>query len=454
MKRKNPDRLAFDRASVRTYSKDGVLHVSVSPISKAMICPYYGREIPDSEALGLEPNRIYYLLRDPDELKKAAPTFNNLPLLNKHIPISADDLPKENIVGTTGSEAAFVAPYLNNSLAVWDAAAIGGIESEEENELSSAYHYRADMTPGEYEGEHYDGVMRDLAGNHVSLVPDGRAGPDVVVGDKLPEEMKEMKKKITAKNIARRTALSVYLRPLLAQDAAIDKKDLTALVVTHASGKALAAAVAKQFKGKLAQDAELKEDEIEKTTDTAADEADDDEKKPAEDDDEILQTVLSALEGKVNGDVLAKIKAAITGQAQDEDPDADPDDRKNKPAEDENDDDKIGKPAMDAAIRTARTQARKEAVKDFNAIRQAEIEVKPLVGDVVAMDSAEDIYRYALEQQEVEIEGVHPSAFRSLVKMQLSAHQAAKPVKGLAMDSKTVTGFATRFPKANKLVRS
>lgn len=453
MKRKNPDRLAFDRASVRTYSKDGVLHVSVSPISKAMVCPYYGREIPDSEALGLEPNRIYYLLRDPEEIKKAAHTFNNLPLLNKHIPISADDLPKENIVGTTGSEAAFEAPYLNNSLAVWDASAIAGIESEEENELSSAYHYRADMTPGEYEGEHYDGVMRDLAGNHVSLVPDGRAGPDVVVGDKLPEEMKQMKKKLTAKNIARRTALSVYLRPLLAQDAALDKKDLTALVVTHASGKALAAAVAKQFKGKLAQDAELKEDDIEKTTDTAADEADDDEKKPAEDDDEILKTVLSALEGKVNGDVLAKIKAALAGQAQDADPDDGPDDGKKKPTEDENDD-KVAKPAMDAAIKTARTQARKEAVKDFNAIRQAEIDVKPLVGDVVAMDSAEDIYRYALEQQEVELEGVHPSAFRSLVKMQLTAHQAAKPGKGLAMDSKAVTGFANRFPNATKLVRS
>lgn len=454
MKRKNPDRLAFDRASVRTYSKDGALHVRVSPISKAMICPYYGREIPKSEELGLEPNRIYYLLRDPEELEKAAHTFNNLPLLNKHIPISAHDLPKENIVGTTGSEAEFVAPYLNNSLAVWDAAAIGGIESEEENELSSAYHYRADMTPGEYEGEHYDGVMRDLAGNHVSLVPDGRAGPDVVVGDKLPEEMKEMKKKLTAKNIARRTALSVYLRPLLAQDSALDKKDLTALVVTHASGKALAAAVAKQFKGKLAQDADLKEDDIEKTTDTAADEADDDEKdKPAEDDDEILQTVLSALEGKVNGDVLAKIKAAISGQAQDADPDATPD--KTPPDDkDEPDDDKVAKPAMDAAIKAARVQARKDAVKDFNGIRQAEIDVKPLVGDVVAMDSAEEIYRYALEQEGVEIDGVHPTAFRSLVKIQLGARQAAKPGKVLAMDAKAVTGFSSRFPKATKLVRS
>ncbi|WP_204312069.1 hypothetical protein, partial [Escherichia coli] len=73
-----------------------------------------------------------------------------------------------------------------------------------------------------------------------------------------------------------------------------DKADLTALVVTHASGKALAAAVAKKYGNRLAQDAELNEEEIEETTDTAADEAGEEEKdKPAQDDDEILQTVLA-----------------------------------------------------------------------------------------------------------------------------------------------------------------
>lgn len=458
MKKINPDRLAFDRATVRTYSKDGVMHVKVSPISKAMICPYYGREIPDAESLGLEPGRVYYLLRPADELEKAVESFNNLPLLNKHIPISAQALPKENIVGTTGTDAAFEFPYLNNSLAIWDAGAIAGIDSEEQKELSSSYHYRADMTPGVFEGEKYDGVMRDIKGNHVALVPDGRAGPDVVVCDALPEDMKNMKKKLNAKNIARRTALSVYLRPRLAQDAALDKKDLTALVVSHASGKALAAAVTKKYGCKLAQDAELEEEEIEKTTDTAADEAEEDEDKgkepPAEDDNEVLETVMSALDGKVNGDVLAKIKTALSGSpAQDEDPDDDEDD--DVPAKDaDKDDDKVGKPAMDAAIKTARIQARKAAVKDFNAIRQAEVEVKPLVGDVIAMDSAEDIYRYALEQEGIDVENVHPSAFRSMVKMQLDTRQARKPGAGLAMDANAVTGFASRFPNAAKLVRS
>ena len=68
-------KFAFDKASVRTYDEDGMMHVALTPISKANVCIYYGKEIPDSEALGLDPNKAYRLLRDPEELKKAVNTF-------------------------------------------------------------------------------------------------------------------------------------------------------------------------------------------------------------------------------------------------------------------------------------------------------------------------------------------------------------------------------------------
>ena len=81
--------LAFDRASVRTYDRDGRLHVEISNISKATVNPYIGREIPDWKALGLDPDKVYKLLRDPDELAKAAPTFNNIPVLSRHVAAAA-----------------------------------------------------------------------------------------------------------------------------------------------------------------------------------------------------------------------------------------------------------------------------------------------------------------------------------------------------------------------------
>ncbi|EPP2701866.1 DUF2213 domain-containing protein, partial [Escherichia coli] len=152
--------LAFDKATVRSFDKDGRLHIEVTPISKANVCPYYGREIPNYRSLGLQPDKFYYLLRDPKELAKAASTFNNIPLLNEHIPVTAADPQKMAVVGSTGTDAEFDGTYLKNSLVVWDADSIAGIETDEKKELSSAYRYVADMTPGVHEGQPYDGVMR------------------------------------------------------------------------------------------------------------------------------------------------------------------------------------------------------------------------------------------------------------------------------------------------------
>jgi hypothetical protein len=87
------------------------------------------------------------------------------------------------VVGSTGTDAKFVAPYLTNSLVIWVQDAIDAIENETQKELSCAYRYRADMTPGSYIGERYDGVMRNIIGNHVAVIPEGRAGSDVVVAD-------------------------------------------------------------------------------------------------------------------------------------------------------------------------------------------------------------------------------------------------------------------------------
>jgi hypothetical protein len=175
--------LALDRASGRTYDRDGRLHVAIANISKANVCPYAGEEIPDCDRLGLQPDRTYQLLRDPDELAKAAPTFRNLPILSRHVPVSADDHQPGLVIGSTGTDVAFVAPYLQSSLVIWSAAAITRIEDGSQRELSSAYRYRAIMEPGDFEGVRFDGKMVDIIGNHVALVAEGRAGADVVVGD-------------------------------------------------------------------------------------------------------------------------------------------------------------------------------------------------------------------------------------------------------------------------------
>jgi hypothetical protein len=168
----------------RRYDADGRLHILRTPISKATVNPYYGHEIPKSAELGLTPERVYYMLRDPGELAKASQSFARNQLMFIHTPVSADDPKQDSIAGTIGSEVDFEAPYLMADLCIWDAEAIAGVETETVQELSSSYSYRADMTPGMYEGQRYDGVMRDIQGNHVALVKAGRAGSDVKAADR------------------------------------------------------------------------------------------------------------------------------------------------------------------------------------------------------------------------------------------------------------------------------
>ena len=178
-----PRILALDRAGAQAFDVDGRLRIDAANISKAAVNPYLGEEIPGWEELGLEPKKIYRMLRDPEELAKAADTFNGVQLLKKHVPVSADDHQPYDVVGTTGTDAEFEAPYLKNSLFVWAQDAIDDIDSGNRRALSCGYHYRPDMKPGRFEGMPYDGVMREIVGNHVALVKDGRAGADVVIGD-------------------------------------------------------------------------------------------------------------------------------------------------------------------------------------------------------------------------------------------------------------------------------
>ena len=415
------DRLAFDRGTVRTIDTDGRMHVQVSNISKSTVNPYRGAEIPRSQELGLDDDGIYWLYRDPKELEAAAPTFNNLPLLKTHVAVSADKPRNDLIVGSTGTDAAFSAPYLQNSLVVWDSQAIAGIESDAQRELSCAYHYVADMTPGKIDGQQYDGVMRDIRGNHVALVEQGRAGPDVVVNDSNPfRNLTTMKSTRTA--VAVRGALTAYLRPKLAADAA--PSDLNALVrgVTQATiAKDLQRVVAGTSKLKLAQDMQI-------------------------DSEELLDILESATEG-IDDEVVAgdeetdeEKEARLAKEA-----------KEKKTSSDEKDDDvekKESKAAMDAAIASAKS----EVVKQMQAVRTAENEVRPLLGDVVALDTAADVYKLALDHLAIDVTDVHPSAYRAVVKHAMSTTGSVKAPEVVAMDSAASKSYAEKYG-TKRLVR-
>ncbi len=172
----------FDR-SARTTDADGRLHVAGCRISKAAVNVYLGREIPNFDTLGLKPDAQYPMYRDSAELAKAAPSFENMPLLLDHVPVSADEPAQDMICGTV-SNVRFQDPYLVADLTVWRRDAIDAIESGERKEISCAYRFVPDMTAGIHKsGARFAGVMRALQANHVAIVESGRAGRDVMVAD-------------------------------------------------------------------------------------------------------------------------------------------------------------------------------------------------------------------------------------------------------------------------------
>lgn len=178
------DRLPVsDAASRRRTDENGFLHVSRSHISREQVTGYLGEEIPDWEALGLEPGRLYQVYRPGEELARAAGTCNGLPILLHHHHESAAEPQMEHRIGSMGTDAVYEAGYLDNSLIFTVAEAIAAIEDGSCRELSLSYFYDPDPTPGVWNGQPYDIVMRNIRGNHLALVETGRAGPTVAVAD-------------------------------------------------------------------------------------------------------------------------------------------------------------------------------------------------------------------------------------------------------------------------------
>ena len=404
-----PDYIAFDR-SARTTDADGRLHVERSHISKAAINPYYGSEIPGWEQLGLVGTQVYRLLRDPVELERAASTFARLPILSKHQPVTVEKPKPELVIGAIGSNVAFDSPYLDADLCFWDAKAIGGIETDQVTELSCAYRYVPVMEPGEYEGQPYDGRMTDIRGNHLALVEVGRAGSDVVVADHNPFK-EPCAMKFTKLGKALFAALSAA-SPVLAQDSALPGLVASANRKTFKKDEVKAQLIA--------LDASIDSTKLDSVLDAILDveQSPDPVEKPVTAGDESPADKLRALlAGKVD-DATMEAACALLGTPAAAD--ADPEDK------------------TDEKVEAAMDSFRKELREAAEACR----EVRPTVGEVIGMDSAANVYAFALDHMKVDRKGVEgAAALRALYRV-----AADKPV--IAQDANCVKepSLTDRFP--------
>lgn len=457
--------VAMDKASVRSKTVDGRLIVEVANITKANVCPYFGKEIPKWQQIGLEPDRIYQMLRSPEELQKAVATFNDIPILSEHKLSTADAPQTEITIGTTGTEAEYAHPYIRNRLTFWSGSGIQAVESEEKKELSSSYRYDADMTPGTYEGVSYHGVMRNIRGNHVATVGDGRAGDDVSVGDST-EEFNEMAKALLSRKAAvAKGALLAYLQPIIAKDAKIDLTPLL-LGVTSKNFKEKKDGIVSGLRKIVTKDVcvaamDMDIGDAAKLLDALADtvevEAVDATLEPNSAiplDDTSNDSDLSFLEGKLTPEEIAKVKSMIgKTPAMDEETDEEKKAKAEKAAKDaefeKKDKDEKDKAAMDSAIKVAVDAA----TKNQGEIYEARGFVRPWVGELAAaFDSANGVFGQALKNLNIKTEGVHPSAYRTILELQPKPGEKVKRNDPkAAMDSSSITDFNKRYPAAARI---
>ncbi|MDE9475323.1 DUF2213 domain-containing protein, partial [Xenorhabdus bovienii] len=167
--------------SKRTYDLNGWLEVKDNPISKVGVFDYMGSEIGAPN-----PDQLYRVYRPAEELESVATieSFKLKPFIDEHEMLGKDGTPaeKKGIEGVIGENVYFDYPYLRGNIKILSNAALNQIDNGK-IELSPGYRCRYEFTPGTFEGEQYDAIQRDIRGNHLALVEEGRTGIDVAVQD-------------------------------------------------------------------------------------------------------------------------------------------------------------------------------------------------------------------------------------------------------------------------------
>lgn len=182
--------IAYERAgkstkdgSNRITDQNGFFEVKDNPISKVGVFPYSGRSIGADE-----PDRVYYVYRPAEELGSAecVESFKLVPFVDEHHMIGDGAMPAEQkgVHGVIGEDVYFEDDTLYSNIKVFSQSLANRIEGGK-RELSCGYRCLYEFAQGEYNGVKYDAIQRNIRGNHLALVEEGRMGHEVAVLDSM-----------------------------------------------------------------------------------------------------------------------------------------------------------------------------------------------------------------------------------------------------------------------------
>jgi uncharacterized protein len=270
----------------------------------------------------------------------------------EHPPVLLDaDNTKDYQVGFSGTEVVYDNGFVKAVMTITDQDAIERIMRGDAREVSAGYRVNYDPTPGVTDsGEHYDGIQKEIVGNHIAVVRRGRAGPQV----KLHLDRQDAADPSLIQNTEERlmTAKVVF------DGAEFEVSESVALAITkeREDGRMSYEDMKKKYDGMMAEASKMKEemDAMEKELKGKMDAAEGRADALAEQVEE-LNTELAAAK-EINLDSMVEERVALIEKA---------------------------KPVLDAAYDFAGKTAREVMVDSIKAVRGDELDLSEKSDDYV-----------------------------------------------------------------------
>lgn len=177
-----------DADSSRQYDLNGWPEIKANPLSKEGVFPYLGKQVGPE----FDPEEVVMVYRPGEELANPSciDSFKLIPWVNIHpdnlLGRESDgrvDVSEKPVEGVTGENIYFDNGVLYGNIKMFSDNLQELVDSGEHKELSLGYGCRYEIKSGIWNGQRYRAIQRDIRGNHLAAVPQGRMGPDVAVLD-------------------------------------------------------------------------------------------------------------------------------------------------------------------------------------------------------------------------------------------------------------------------------
>jgi 8-oxo-dGTP pyrophosphatase MutT (NUDIX family) len=181
-------RIGTEMTGKRRMDLNGWYEVKDNPISKVGVFPYSGRAIGHPD---LDPDRMYNVYRPEEELSdpETVTSFQLVPFVDDHPAAMLGpgelDLPTVDgkpAQGVIGEQVYYSNGYLYANLKLFTDRVAQALQAGK-RQVSAGFRCMYDRVAGEFNGQPYDFIQRNIRGNHVALVNAGRMGPEVAVLD-------------------------------------------------------------------------------------------------------------------------------------------------------------------------------------------------------------------------------------------------------------------------------